>query len=112
MELSTEFCGMNVKKLYGELLMTRPLYHDNKEATQFSRWLRNCKDIDSHYGYVATDSDFFWGNRDKKFFMLLEEKRYMNLMTLCQQKIFRLIDFSIAIVFLKISISSRISVSI
>jgi hypothetical protein len=36
--------------------------HDGKDATEFSKWLRDQKEIDSSLGYITTNIDFLWKN--------------------------------------------------
>ena len=47
----------------------------SKEATEFSEWLRNQREIDSSLGFVASDIDYMWRNYRNNQWMLIEEKR-------------------------------------
>ena len=46
-------------------------------STEFGLWLREQPEIDSKYGYVTTNIDFFWCNYKSNEWMLIEEKRFM-----------------------------------
>jgi hypothetical protein len=56
-------------------------------GTEFSRWLRSNKEIDSSFGYTATNIDYIWNNYKTKKFMLIEEKRYRSEMSYSQKSL-------------------------
>jgi len=47
-----------------------------EEATPFSLWLREQKDLDSDLGFITTNVDYIWENYKSNKWMILEEKRY------------------------------------
>jgi hypothetical protein len=62
--------------------------------TEFSNWLREQPELDSHQGYRATNLDYIWVKAhysDIKEFMLIEEKRLGGLLSKTQRSIFGLI---------------------
>lgn len=66
--------------------MTRPRY--DKHSTEFGLWLRKQREIDSRYGFVASNLDYIWQNYKTKQWMLIEEKRYMANLTWSQMRLF------------------------
>ncbi len=57
-----------------------------EEATPFSLWLREQKDLDSDLGFVATNIDYMWENYDSNEWLFLEEKRYNGNLNFSQRK--------------------------
>lgn len=47
------------------------------DATQFSRWIRNNKKLDSKYRFTAHNLDYIWFNHRYGWFITIEEKRFM-----------------------------------
>lgn len=72
---------------------TRKLEFDNEESTQFSRWLRNQPELDSHLGFRTNNIDYPWQNWKTNQFLLLEEKRKMKEMTDSQRNQFIQFDY-------------------
>ena len=66
--------------------MTRPRY--DKHSTEFGLWLRKQREIDSRYGFVASNLDYIWQNYKTKQWMLIEEKRYLSNPTWSQMRLF------------------------
>lgn len=64
----------------------------DSHSTEFGQWLRDQKDIDSCFGYVATNIDFVWSNHKTEDYLLLEEKRYMQPIKFYQERIFKRIN--------------------
>ncbi|MFA6972989.1 MAG: hypothetical protein WC208_16525 [Gallionella sp.] len=61
--------------------MTRPRFDEH--STEFAKWIRSQKDIDSYLGYRGYNLDFIWWlkkgfEKEPEFWMLIEEKRYMS----------------------------------
>jgi hypothetical protein len=73
--------------------MTRELYADY--GTEFSKWLRSNKEIDSKDGFIATNLDYIWANYKTGYWMLIEEKRHMSELRYSQRKQFEKITSSI-----------------
>lgn len=67
--------------------MTRQ--RNDSHSTEFGLWLRQQQEIDSKYGYTASNLDFVWTNYKTKEWMLLEEKRFNSPMTYAQSQQFR-----------------------
>ena len=63
--------------------MTRKRY--DKHSTEFGLWLREQKELDSKFGYVATNLDYMWKNYKTGLWMFLEEKRYNGQLTFSQE---------------------------
>jgi len=63
-----------------------------KAKTEFSLWLRSQREIDSRYGYIATDIDYIWLNMRKGLYMFIEEKRYKSWPASTQIEIFKKLD--------------------
>jgi len=61
----------------------------DSHSTEFGLWLREQTEIDSCFGYVATNLDFVWANYKTEDYLLLEEKRYMQPIKPYQDKLFR-----------------------
>ncbi len=64
----------------------------DNHSTEFGLWLRNQSSIDSSFGYVATNIDYFWENWKTGKWMLIEEKRYLSDVKFYQQRIFKILD--------------------
>ena len=69
--------------------MTRQRF--DTHSTEFGLWLRKQPEIDSELGYVTSNIDYFWLNHKTGKFMLLEEKRFMAILTFTQSKIFQIL---------------------
>ncbi len=67
--------------------MTRQ--RNDNHSTEFGLWLRKQKEIDSCYGFVASDLDYIWQNYKTKQWMLIEEKRFMSNLTWSQTQLFK-----------------------
>lgn len=63
--------------------MTR--LRNDTHSTEFGLWLRQQKEIDSGFGYIATNVDYIWENYKTGNFILLEEKRYKSDLTFSQK---------------------------
>ena len=70
--------------------MTRK--RNDKHSTEFGLWLREQLEIDSKYGYVATNIDYMWRNYKTGEWMLIEEKRYNSSITKPQRRMFALLN--------------------
>ena len=64
--------------------MTRKRIDDH--GTQFGDWIRKQPEVDSAFGYTATDLDYVWRNHKNKNWMIIEEKRKMATMRKAQCK--------------------------
>ena len=65
-------------------MMKQTRKRNDNHSTEFGLWLREQKDIASNLGYVATNLDYIWENYKTKYWMLIEEKRYMAELTYAQ----------------------------
>jgi len=63
------------------------------KSTEFGLWLREQSEIDSKYGYVATNIDYVWRNYKTGQWIFIEEKRYNAQPKFYQQEIFDLLDW-------------------
>jgi hypothetical protein len=71
--------------------MTRK--RNDSHSTEFGLWLRDQPDIDSKFGYTATNLDYIWSNYNKPgLWMLIEEKRHNTRMTYAQEQQFKVLD--------------------
>lgn len=70
--------------------MTQPR-RDNK-STEFGIWLRQQPEIDSKFGYIATNIDYVWKNYKTGQWMIIEEKRFDGRVAFYQEEIFMKID--------------------
>lgn len=61
------------------------------EGTQLGLWLRKQKEIDSYLGYNTSNLDYIWTDKCGNI-LLIEEKRYMGLLTNKQREIFFTLD--------------------
>ena len=68
---------------------------DGNPPSEFSEWFRNQPEIDSDLGFLNTNIDYAWKDRNSKQWMLLEEKRYGRRPRNWQLNFFRSIDKSI-----------------
>lgn len=67
----------------------------DNHSTEFGLWLREQNEIDSKYGYLATNIDYMWKNYKTLQWMLIEEKRYYAKVRPWQQNMFYTISKSI-----------------
>jgi len=66
---------------------------DGLDATEFSKWLREQKEIDSKDGYLATNIDYLWTNwKTNGEWMMIEEKRHCSEPKSWQVKMFETLD--------------------
>jgi hypothetical protein len=65
--------------------------YDN-HSTEFGLWLWEQSEIDSGFGFVATNLDYIWANYKTGEWMLIEEKRHGSSIKFYQQKLFDKID--------------------
>lgn len=73
--------------------MTRK--RNDNHSTEFGLWLREQRNIDSKFGYIATNIDYIWRNYKTGQWMIIEEKRYNTDVTFAQRKTFETINRSI-----------------
>lgn len=66
--------------------MTRQRYDNH--STEFGLWLRQQAQLDSKFGYQATNLDYIWGNYKTGDWMCIEEKRYGADVSLAQRQLF------------------------
>ena len=64
----------------------------DKHSTEYGLWTREQPELDSKYGFVATNIDWLWRNYKTGLWMLKEEKRYSYLPKLYQYQCYSLID--------------------
>ena len=65
----------------------------DKHSTQFGLWLREQPEIDSKFGYLATNIDYMWRNYKTRDWMLIEEKRYNSSMKKWQIRMFDILNW-------------------
>ena len=70
--------------------MTKRRYDNH--STEFGLWLRERGELDSAYGYIATNLDYIWRNYNTGKWMLLEEKRHGAYLRRWQREIFDMLD--------------------
>ena len=66
--------------------MTRE--RQDTHSTEFGLWLRRQQEIDSSFGFVATNLDYIWANYRTGEWMLIEEKRHGGVVHFYQQQLF------------------------
>lgn len=64
-------------------------------STEFGLWLRKQPEIDSSFGFVATNLDYVWSNYKTREWMLIEEKRFNKQPHRWQLELFRRIESAI-----------------
>jgi len=64
----------------------------DSHSTEFGLWLREQPEVDSSFGFVATNLDYIWTNHKTGEWMLIEEKRHGGFIKFYQQKLFDRID--------------------
>lgn len=64
----------------------------DSHSTEFGLWLREQPEVDSSFGFVATNLDYIWTNHKTGEWMLIEEKRHGGLIQFYQQRLFDKID--------------------
>ena len=67
----------------------------DNDSTQFGLWLRKQPEIDSYKGYRASNIDYVWTNVNCNYWMIIEEKRYLNTMKPFQEEIYKTVVSSI-----------------
>lgn len=67
----------------------------DNHSTEFGIWLRQQPEIDSSYGFLATNIDYMWTNYKTGEWMLLEEKRYNTPPKEWQKRCFEVLHSSI-----------------
>jgi len=66
--------------------LTRQRY--DSHSTEFGLWLRQQAEIDSSLGFVTTNVDYIWENYKTGEWMLIEEKRFMGVLSFSQKNQF------------------------
>lgn len=80
---------------------------NDDHSTEFGLWLRNVAQdkitilrvpdlLDSKLGFVSTNVDYMWLNRNTGEWMLVEEKRHNNQIEFPQSRSFAILDKSIS----------------
>lgn len=64
----------------------------DNHSTEFGLWLREQKEIDSRFGYIATNLDYIWRNRRNKQWLMIEEKRFGRTPADWQIETFKMLD--------------------
>jgi len=64
----------------------------DRQSTEYGLWTREQPELDSKYGFVATNIDWLWRNYKTGLWMLKEEKRRGFLPKLYQVQMYRIID--------------------
>lgn len=67
----------------------------DQQSTEFGIWLRQQPEIDSRFGYVASNLDYIWSNYLTGKWMLIEEKRYRSKVRFYQNRLFGMLDYAI-----------------
>ena len=67
----------------------------DNHSTEFGIWLRKQKEIDSSFGFLATNIDYMWRNYKTGKWMLIEEKRYNTPAKEWQKRMFEVLHSSI-----------------